>query len=63
MESEHPDSTIATFQNITGVDSHTAITYLEAANWNADLALSNFFQDCEGNSSEDPQTHPSKLIK
>lgn len=49
MSSEDRDALIAQFQSITGLDDADRATFfLEASNWNVDLAISSFFDDPDG---------------
>ena len=44
MSSEDRDALIAQFQSVTGLDDAQRVTFfLEASNWNVDLAISSFF--------------------
>ena len=59
MSSEDKDSLIAQFQSVTGLDdAQRATFFLEASNWNVDLAISSFFDDPDGAVNE-PQAAPA----
>ena len=59
MSNEDRDALIAQFQSITGLDdAQRATFFLEAANWNVDLAISSFFDDPDGAVNE-PQAAPN----
>ena len=48
MSDHDKDGLIAQFQSITGIeDAERATFFLEASNWNVDLAISSFFDDAE----------------
>ena len=49
MSNEDKDNMLAQFQSITGLDdAERASFFLEASNWNVDLAISSFFDDPAG---------------
>ena len=49
MSNEDRDALLAQFQSITGLDdAERATFFLEASNWNVDLAISSFFDDPDG---------------
>ena len=49
MSNEDRDALLAQFQSITGLDDADRATFfLEASNWNVDLAISSFFDDPDG---------------
>ena len=62
METEDGNAKIARFKSTFNIDEQTAMTYLEAAQWNVELAASNFVQNLEGKIGKDPQTDPSKIL-
>lgn len=56
MSDQDKDGLIAQFQSITGVeDSDRATFFLEASNWNVDLAISSFFDDSDPAVGVEPQ--------
>jgi len=56
MSNEDRDALIAQFQSVTGLDDAQRVTFfLEASNWNVDLAISSFFDDPEGAVNVEPQ--------
>lgn len=60
MSNEDRDALIAQFQSITGLDdAQRATFFLEASNWNVDLAISSFFDDPDGAVNVEPQVAPS----
>ena len=62
MSSDDKDSLIAQFQSITGLDdAQRATFFLEASNWNVDLAISSFFDDPDGAVNE-PQAAPAAPV-
>ena len=49
MSNADKDNMLAQFQSITGLDdAERASFFLEASNWNVDLAISSFFDDPAG---------------
>ena len=60
MSSEDRDALIAQFQSVTGLDDAQRVTFfLEASNWNVDLAISSFFDDPDGAVNVEPQVAPA----
>ena len=56
MSNEDRDALLAQFQSITGLDDAGRATFfLEASNWNVDLAISSFFDDPDGAVNVEPQ--------
>ena len=57
MSNPDRDGLIAQFQSITGLeDAERATFFLEASNWNVDLAISSFFDDPDAAMSAESQT-------
>ena len=63
MSNEDRDALIAQFQSVTGLDDAQRVTFfLEASNWNVDLAISSFFDDPDGAVNVEPQAAPAAPI-
>ena len=60
MSGQDRDGLIAQFQSITGLEeAERATFFLEASNWNVDLAISSFFDDPDGAINDGAQPAPT----
>ena len=59
MSDQEKDALLAQFQGITGVEAERATFFLEASNWNVDLAISSFFDDPDGAINDGAQPAPT----
>ena len=59
MSGQERDALLAQFQSITGLEeAERATFFLEASNWNVDLAISSFFDDPDGAINDGAQPAP-----
>ena len=55
MSNEDRSEQLAQFQIVTNIDDvQTATSYLEASKWDINLAVSTFYQKCDGVVNADP---------
>ena len=60
MSGQERDALLAQFQSITGLEeAERATFFLEASNWNVDLAISSFFDDPDGAINDGAQPAPT----